>query len=85
VRDELVLETSLVGPVPRSLEQDAELLARLRELVLEREKAVLAGVPHRRAPCREHRGEGERKERARGVAREIEIAAHQHAAGFAEE
>jgi len=52
---------------------------------LKREQRVLSSVPHRRASRREHGREGKRKEGPRGIAREVEITAHQHATGFAEQ
>ena len=85
MRDKLVLETSLVRAVPRRLQEDAELLTRFGELVLEREEIVLPRVPHRRPPRGQHDREAQGKERTRGVAREVEVATYQDASGLAQE
>jgi len=84
VRDQLVFEASFVGAIPRSLQEDAELLARFGELVLEREEVVLSGVPHRGPPRRQHNRKVQRQKGSRGVTREIEIAAHQDSAGLSQ-
>ena len=49
VVDHLVLEPALVGLVPWRRQEDRELLAGLRQLLLEQEQRVPPGVPHRRA------------------------------------
>ena len=85
VWDELVFESPLVCAIPGSLQEDAELLARFRQRVLQCEEGVLSGVPHRRATRRKHSREAQRKQCSRGVACEVEIAAHQNASGLAEE
>ena len=85
MRDQLVFEASLVGAIPRSLQEDAELLARFGELVLEREEVVLPGVPHRGPPRRQHNRKAQRQKGSRGVTGEIEIAAHQDTAGLSQE
>src|SRR5437867_2900735 len=81
----LVLEASLVRAVPRRRQEDAELLARFRQLALELKEHVAARVPDRRALRRQHRREREGDELFRALAREIEVAAEEDAAGLADE
>jgi len=84
VGHELVLESSLIGAVPGRLKEDAELLSRFRQLLLQREEVVLSGVPYRGPSRGQDDREAQREERSRGVAREVEVAANQHPSGFAQ-
>src|SRR5207247_3674256 len=81
----LVLEASLVRAVPRRRQEDAELLARFRQLALELKERVAARVPDRRALRRQHRREREGDELLRGRARESEVTSEEDAAGLADE
>src|SRR5204863_7810082 len=75
----LVLKTSLVRAVPRRRQENAELLAGLRQLALELEERVAARVPDRRAFRRQYGREREGDELLRGVAREVEGASEEGA------